>query len=97
MDDFGHAFALAFELIARLDADLLEIVALSLQVSVTAVGLAALFGLPLGAAVALFRFPGRVALAALLNGSAWRRSSACRWAPRWRCSAFPAGSLSRHC
>jgi tungstate transport system permease protein len=67
MDDFGHAFALAFELIARLDADLLEIVGLSLQVSLTAVGLAALFGLPLGAAVALFRFPGRVALAALLN------------------------------
>ena len=67
MDDFGHAFALAFELIARLDADLLEIVGLSLQVSLTAVGLAALIGLPLGAAVALFRFPGRVAVAALLN------------------------------
>ena len=67
MDDFGHAFALAFELIARLDADLLEIVGLSLRVSLTAVGLAALIGLPLGAAVALFRFPGRVAVAALLN------------------------------
>jgi len=67
MDDFGHAFALAFELIARLDGDLLEIVGLSLQVSLSAVGLAALIGLPLGAAVALFRFPGRVAVAALLN------------------------------
>ncbi|MHA1153505.1 MAG: ABC transporter permease, partial [Alphaproteobacteria bacterium] len=67
MDDFGHAFALAFELIARLDADLLEIVGLSLQVSLSAVGLAALIGLPLGAAVALFRFPGRVAVTALLN------------------------------
>jgi len=67
MDDFGHAFALAFEMIARLDADLLEIVGLSLQVSLSAVGLAALIGLPLGAAVALFRFPGRVAVAALLN------------------------------
>ncbi len=67
MDDFGHAFALAFELIARLDADLLEIVGLSLQVSLSAVGLAALIGLPLGAAVALFRFPGRVIVAALLN------------------------------
>ena len=67
MDDFGTAFALAFELIARLDTDLLEIVGLSLQVSLTAVGLAALIGLPLGAAVALFRFPGRVAVAALLN------------------------------
>ncbi len=67
MDDFGNAFALAFGLIARLDADLLEIVGLSLRVSLTAVGLAALIGLPLGAAVALFRFPGRVAVAALLN------------------------------
>ena len=67
MDDFGHAFALAFELIARFDADLMEIVGLSLQVSLTAVALAALIGLPLGAAVALFRFPGRVAVAALLN------------------------------
>jgi len=67
MDDFGHAFALAIELIARLDADLLEIVGLSLQVSLSAVGLATLIGLPLGAAVALFRFPGRVAIAALLN------------------------------
>ncbi len=67
MDDFGNAFALAFGLIARLDADLMEIVGLSLQVSLSAVGLAALIGLPLGAAVALFRFPGRVAVAALLN------------------------------
>jgi tungstate transport system permease protein len=67
MDDFGHAFALAFEMIARLDADLLEIVGLSLQVSLSAVGLAALIALPLGAAVALFRFPGRVAVTALLN------------------------------
>ena len=67
MDDFGQAFALAFELIARLDADLLEIVGLSLQVSLSAVGLATLIALPLGAAVALYRFPGRVAVAALLN------------------------------
>ncbi len=67
MDDFGHAFALAFEMIARLDADLLEIVGLSLQVSLSAVGLATLIALPLGAAVALFRFPGRVAVTALLN------------------------------
>ena len=67
MDDFGQAFALAFELIARLDADLLEIVGLSFQVSLSAVGLATLIALPLGAAVALYRFPGRVAVAALLN------------------------------
>ena len=45
----------------------MEIVLLSLRVSLTAVGLAVLVGLPLGAAVALFRFPGRLVVAALLN------------------------------
>jgi len=67
MTDFGDAFATAFGLIAGLDPDLMEIVLLSLRVSLTAVGLAALVGLPLGAAVALFRFPGRLVIAALLN------------------------------
>ncbi|MEE8144921.1 MAG: ABC transporter permease, partial [Kiloniellales bacterium] len=57
----------AFGLIASLDPDLMEIVLLSLRVSLTAVGLAVLVGLPLGAAVALFRFPGRLVVAALLN------------------------------
>ena len=56
---------LVFEL--RLDADLVEIVGLSLGVSLTAVGLATLIGLPLCAAVALYRFPGRVVVAALMN------------------------------
>ncbi|MEE8505856.1 MAG: ABC transporter permease, partial [Kiloniellales bacterium] len=67
MDDFTEAFALAFEMIARLDAELVGIVGLSMRVSLAAVGLAALVGLPLGAAVALYRFPGRVVIAALIN------------------------------
>ncbi|MEE9480186.1 MAG: ABC transporter permease [Kiloniellales bacterium] len=67
MTDFGDAFTTAFGLIASLDPDLMEIVLLSLRVSLTAVGLAVLVGLPLGAAVALFRFPGRLVVAALLN------------------------------
>jgi tungstate transport system permease protein len=67
MDDFGEALATALRLIATGDADLIEIVGLSLRVSLTAVGLAALFGLPLGAAVAVYRFPGRAVVAALLN------------------------------
>ena len=67
MDDFAAAFGLAFEMIAGLDPALAEIVGLSLRVSLAAVALAALIGLPLGAAVALFRFPGRVIVAALLN------------------------------
>src|SRR5258706_8334835 len=44
-----------------------EIVALSLGVSLSAVALAALLGLPLGAAIAVGRFPGRRALVVLLN------------------------------
>ena len=67
MSELGQALATALSLIARLDADLVEIVGLSLRVSLTAVTLAALIGLPLGAAVAMFRFPGRGFVAALLN------------------------------
>lgn len=67
MDDIAAAFTTALELIIGFDADLAEIVGLSLRVSLTAVALAALIGLPLGAAVASFRFPGRLAIAALLN------------------------------
>jgi tungstate transport system permease protein len=44
-----------------------EIVALSLEVSLSAVALATLLGLPLGAAVAVGRFPGRHATIVLLN------------------------------
>jgi tungstate transport system permease protein len=62
-----NALATAFSLIAGLDADLVAIVGLSLRVSLTAVALGALVGLPLGAAVALFRFPGRASVAALLS------------------------------
>ena len=47
--------------------ELLEIVALSLRVSLSAVALAALAGLPLGALVAVGRFPGRRAAIVLLN------------------------------
>ncbi len=67
MHEFSQALATAFALIVGLDADLVEIVLLSLRVSLTAVALAALIGLPLGAAVALFRFPGRVVVAVVLN------------------------------
>ena len=50
MQDFGEAFRLAFSLVLRADADLLEIIGLSLRVSLTAVALSCLIGLPLGAA-----------------------------------------------
>jgi tungstate transport system permease protein len=67
MQDIGAAFALAFKLIVLGDSDLAEIVLLSLRISMSAVALAALIGMPLGAALALFRFPGRGALVVLLN------------------------------
>lgn len=66
-NDFGLAFGQALGLISRFDPQLLDIVALSLKVSLTAVVLAALIGLPLGAIVAVARFPGRQALIVVLN------------------------------
>ncbi len=67
METFGQAFAAAFGLLLGFDADLVGIVWLSLEVSLTAVALAALVGLPLGATVAVYRFPGRRAVTVLLN------------------------------
>lgn len=67
MQDFSGAFRLAFEMIASGDAALVEIVLLSLRVSLSAVVLACLLGLPIGAAIAVTRFPGRSALIVLLN------------------------------
>ena len=49
----------AWELILNGDPALFEIVRLSLAVSLSAVALAALVGMPLGALLALSRFPGR--------------------------------------
>jgi tungstate transport system permease protein len=57
----------ALALIASGDAGLLQIVLLSLAVSLSAVVLATLMGLPLGAALAVGRFPGRRAVIVLSN------------------------------
>ena len=54
-------------LVATLDLRLWEIVALSLAVSLSAVAFATLLGLPLGAAIAVGRFPGRHAVIVILN------------------------------
>ena len=67
MTDFGDAFAAAFALVGSLDPDLTEIVVLSLRVSIGAVAIGAIIGLPLGAAVALYRFPGRTVGVVALN------------------------------
>ena len=57
----------AVALIVSGDATLLHIVLLSLGVSLSAVAIATLAGLPLGAAIAVGRFPGRMAFVVLLN------------------------------
>ena len=57
----------AWQLIVSGDAALFAIVRLSLAVSLSAVVLAALAGMPLGALLALTRFPGRWVLVVLLN------------------------------
>lgn len=67
MNGFAESLGAAFALIATGDAALGEIVGLSLKVSLTAVLLACVLGLPVGAAVGAFRFPGRAALAVALN------------------------------
>ena len=58
----------ALELILSGDANLFAIVRLSLLVTLSATAFAAALGMPLGAFVALVRFPGRDVVIVLLNG-----------------------------
>jgi tungstate transport system permease protein len=67
VNDIVAALGEAGKLIAGLDAQLAGIVLLSLRVSLTAVVLSSLLGLPLGAAIAVGRFPGRQGLIVVLN------------------------------
>jgi tungstate transport system permease protein len=67
MNEFSNAFRTAFRLLGEMDPDLIEIVLLSLRVSLSAVVLAATVALPLGAFVALKPFPGRRGIVILMN------------------------------
>jgi tungstate transport system permease protein len=67
MESIFQAFRAAAGLIASGDPTLAAIVVLSLEISLSAVLCATLIGLPLGAAIAVGRFPGRKALVVLLN------------------------------
>jgi tungstate transport system permease protein len=67
MNDFAAAFATAFALIGGFDAELRDIVALSLGVSLSASLCAFAIGAPLGTALAVYRFPGRGALVVIVN------------------------------
>ena len=62
-----QAASQALQLVTGADPKLFGIVLLSLRVSLTAVAVAGLVGLPIGAAIAVSRFPGRRAVIVVLN------------------------------
>ena len=67
MESFWKILGEAFGLILAWDSNLIEIIGLSLRVTLTAVAISCVIGLPLGAAVGAFRFPGRAAAIVVLN------------------------------
>jgi tungstate transport system permease protein len=67
VSDLSLAFSAALALVATGDEALGRIILLSLRVSTSAVLLAALVGLPLGALLAVARFPGRRGIITVLN------------------------------
>ncbi len=66
--DAPGAFEAAIRLIVTFDPQFVQIVGLSLRITLTAVVLAAVIGLPMGAWLALSRFPGRGVVIILING-----------------------------
>jgi tungstate transport system permease protein len=67
VSDLSQAVVEALRLVVGGDPKLLDIVLLSLRVSLTAVVFACVVGLPLGATVAVSRFPGRRTVVVVLN------------------------------
>jgi len=69
VQDFFGAFLAAFNLMISLDADLLEIVGLSIRVTFAAVMISCLIGFPLGAILAVSSFPGRRVISVFMNAA----------------------------
>lgn len=67
MNEIGRAALEAWRLLLSGDGELLAIVALSLQVSLTATAIAFLIGAPAGATLAVLRFPGRKLVLVVVN------------------------------
>jgi tungstate transport system permease protein len=67
MHDFAQAVVAALSLIVSLDPEIIGIVGLSLQVSLSASLIAMAIGAPLGAALAVSRFRGRQTIIVLTN------------------------------
>jgi tungstate transport system permease protein len=67
MNDFARSIGAALALIGEADPELLGIVALSVRISLSAAIIALLIGAPIGAWLAIMRFPGRQAVIVLTN------------------------------
>jgi tungstate transport system permease protein len=67
LHDLAAALASAWQLVLSGDHTLVAIVSLSLSISLTAVLFASVLGLPLGATLAVLRFPGRNAGIVIVN------------------------------
>lgn len=67
MSIYWESITTAFSLITSADTDLMEILSLSMQVSLTALGISCLIGLPLGAVLATRRFMLRGSMIGILN------------------------------
>ena len=67
MDDFWQGLSTAFRLLVSGDREVWGIVVLSLRVSLTATLISLLIGVPIGAMLALSRFPGRALLIGLVH------------------------------
>ena len=67
MQDIAAAFGQALALIIAADPAMVEIVLLSLRVTLSAVVIACAIGLPLGAALAVWAFPGRTIVIVAIN------------------------------
>ncbi len=63
----NSAFGEALRLLTTLDPQLMEILVLSLKVTLSAVAIGSAIGIPIGALLAISKFPGRTALTALVN------------------------------
>lgn len=67
MREINEAFHLAFTLIFSADAKLLEIISLSLKVSLVSIFISCIIGLILGATIAINKFQGRGAIIIFFN------------------------------
>ncbi|VAV94968.1 Tungstate ABC transporter, permease protein [hydrothermal vent metagenome] len=67
MEEIGNAFLIAFNLLFSANDELLEIVLLSLKVSLIAVSVSCVIGFFVGAALSVYKFPGHRAVVVVIN------------------------------